>query len=169
MKTFLKAATLAVAMISVPMVHAAEPQKIGVVSVAKIMKESPQIERIRKKLEAEFKGRYEAIQALGSEITDIEKKLKRDGELMSASEVADLKRQHEVKVSEYQITTKAFQDDNRRRSAEEQQNAMLLVREVIQEVAKAKGFDIVLNGEQVVFVKPASDISDIIIEEISKR
>ena len=169
MKTFFKAVTLAVAMISVPMANAADAQKIGVVSVAKIMKESPQLDSIIKKLDAEFKVRYEAIQALGEEINKIETTLKRDGELMSANDVADLQRKREVKVSEYQITSKAFQEDSRRRQAEEQQKAMLVVREVIQEVAKNQGFDIILNGEQVVFVKPAIDISDIIIEEISKK
>jgi len=169
MKTFLKAATLAIAMISVPTVSAADVQKIGVVFPSKIMKESPQRERIIKKLEAEFKGRYEALQTLEKEIANIEKVLKRDGEMMDKSAVTAMQRDGEVKVSEYKINRKAFEEDNRRRQGEEQQKALIVVRDVINEVAKAQGYDIILNGEQVVFAKPGYDISDVIIEEISKK
>ena len=169
MKTLLKAATLAFAMISVPMANAADTQKIGVVFPSKIMKESPQMQRVVKKLDTEFKGRYEALQSLGAEIANIEKTLKRDAELMDSNELSKLKLTHEIKLSEYKLTGKSFQDDNRRRQGEEQQKAMRLVQQVISEVAKKQGYDIILNGEQIVFTAPEFDISDIIIEEISKK
>ncbi|PKG39914.1 OmpH family outer membrane protein [Psychromonas sp. Urea-02u-13] len=169
MKTFLKAATLAVAMISVPAVNAAEVQKVGVVFPSKIMKESPQRERIIKKLEAEFKARYEALQSLEKEITKLEKSLKRDAELMNNDEVTAMQRKVEVKLSEYKLNRKAFEEDNRRRQGEEQQKALVVVRDVIDAVAKEQGYDIILNGEQIVFAKPAYDISDVVIEEISKK
>lgn len=169
MKTFLKAVTLAVAMISIPMANAADTQKIGVVFPSKIMKESPQRDRIIKKLESEFKPRYEALQKLEKEITKIEQTLKRDGELMKNEEVTAMKRKVEVKLSEYKLKRKAFEEDNRRRQGEEQQKALVLVRDVINDVAKQEGYDIILNGEQVVYATPGYDISDQIIEEISKK
>jgi outer membrane protein len=88
---------------------------------------------------------------------------------MNKSEVTAMQRKVEVKLSEYKLNRKAFEEDNRRRQGEEQQKALVLVRDVINEVAKEKGYDIILNGEQVVFAKPSYDISDIIIEEISKK
>lgn len=169
MKNFLQAVTFAVAMISVPLVSAAETQKIGVVFPSKIMKESPQRDRIIKKLEAEFKGRYESLQALEIEITKLESTLKRDAELMSNEDITALQRKIEVKLSEYKLNRKAFEEDNRRRQSEEQQNALIVVRDVINEVAEDAGYDIILNGEQVVFATSGYDISDLIIEEISKK
>ena len=169
MKTFLKAATLAVAMISIPVVNAADTQKIGVVFPSKIMKESPQRDRIIKKLEAEFKDRYLALQKLEKEITETEKTLKRDAELMNKEEVTAMQRKAEVKLSEYKLNRKAFEEDNRRRQGEEQQKALVLVRDVINEVAKKEGFDLILNGEQVVYANPGYDVSDLVVEEISKK
>ncbi|MFT6987589.1 MAG: outer membrane protein, partial [Psychromonas sp.] len=65
MKTFFKAATLAVAMVSLSTANAAqETKKIGVVFPTKIMQQSPQREQTIKRLESEFKGRYEDLQAL---------------------------------------------------------------------------------------------------------
>jgi outer membrane protein len=169
MKSFLKAATLAVAMMSVSAVSFAETQKIGVVFPSKIMKESPQRERIIKQLEAEFKPRYEALQKLEKEIANLEQKLKRDGELMDNTAVTAMKREAEGKISEYKLNRKAFEEDNRRRQGEEQQKALIVVRNVIDAIAKQDNYDIILNGEQIVFAKPDYDISDLIIEEISKR
>ena len=168
MKTFLKVITLA-AMVSIPMVNAAEAQKIGVVFPSKVMQESPQRDRIIKKLEAEFKARYEELQVIEKDIKDLEAKIKRDGELLSKDDLTGLQRQIEVKVSEYKLKRKAFEEDNRRRQGEEQQKALIVVRDVINSVAKQGGYDLILNGEQTVFSIPALDISDKVIQEISTK
>lgn len=170
MKTFFKVVSLAVTLVSVSYLNAAQAaQKIAVVYPSKIMQESPQREKIIKQLESEFKSRYQALQALEKEITKLESTLKRDAELMSKEKVTDMKRQLEVKVSEYNLKRKAFEEDNRRRQAEEQQKAVALLRGVIDKIAAKEGYDIILNGEQIVFAKPALDISDRVIKEISKK
>lgn len=169
MKTFLKVITLAAAMVSVSGVHAAEAQKIGVVFPSKVMQESPQRDRIIKKLEAEFKDRYSALQIIEKDIKTLEAKIKQDGELLSNNELTGLQRQIEVKVSEYKLKRKAFEEDNRRRQGEEQQKALELVREVINTVAEEGNYDLILNAEQIVYSKPGLDISDKVIQEISTK
>ena len=169
MKTFFKIIALSIAIFSVSGVSAAEAQKIAVVFPSKIMKESPQRAQIIKKLEAEFKGRYEELQALEKKIKKGESKLKRDGELMSKDEVIKLQRDLQTKVATYKLKRKAFEEDNRRRQNEEQQKALTLVRAVITDVAKKGNYDLILNGESIIFSKPAFDISDEVIKEISKK
>lgn len=170
MKAFFKVVTLAVTLVSVPYANAAQAvQKIAVVYPSKIMQQSPQRDKIIKKLEKEFKGRYQALQQLEGEIKKLEKSLKRDAELLSKDKVTDMQRQVEVKVSEYQLKRKAFEEDNRRRQGEEQQKVLLVLRDVINAVAAKDGYDIILNGEQIVFSKTALDISERVIKEISKK
>lgn len=169
MKTFFKVITLAAAMVSVSAVQAAETSKIGVVFPSKVMKESPQRARIIKQLESEFKGRYEELQSLEKSIKSIETKIKKDGELLNKSEVTALQRDIEGKISEYKLKRKAFEEDNRRRQGEENQKVLAVVSKVINEVAKEGGYDLILNGEQIVFSKPALDISDKVIQKISTK
>lgn len=170
MKTFFKAVTLAVVIASSSVVNAAqEPQKIAVVFTSKIMQQSPQLEKIKKKLQAEFKDRVTELQTLEKDITEIQDKLERDSELMAENELTELQRKIEVKLSEYKLKRKAFDEDKRRRTREEQQKAFILVSNVINEVALEKGYDVILNGEQIVFSKPELDISNLIIKEISKK
>jgi len=169
MKGLFKIITLIAFATSISFAHAAESQKIGVVFPSKIMSQSPQRASMIKKLEGEFKDRYLALQKLGKSIKEIETKIKRDGELLSAEERTDLQRQHQVKVSEYKLNGKAFEEDQRRRQSEEQQKILKIVREVINGIAKKDGYDLILNGEQIVFTKPALDISDKVIQEISTK
>lgn len=168
MKTFLKVITLAAAMVSVSGVHAAE-SKIGVVFPSKIMQNSPQRTRIIKQLESEFKGRIEELQGLENSIKKLEAKIKKDGELLSESEVTGLHRQIEGKVAEYKLKRKAFEEDNRRRQGEENKKILSVVSKVINDIAKEGGYDLILNGEQIVFSVPSLDISDKVIQEISKK
>ncbi|MDA7746171.1 OmpH family outer membrane protein [Psychromonas sp.] len=169
MKTFLKVITLAATMVSISAVHAADAQKVGVVFPTKVMQESPQRAAIIKTLEAEFKDRITSLQALEKSIRELEVKMKQDGELMSNNELIALQRKIEVKVSEYKFMGKAFEEDQRRRQGEEQQKASETIRAVIETVAKKEGFDLILNGEEAIFVQPSLDISDKVIQEISTK
>lgn len=168
MKTFLKVITLAAAVATISNVQAAE-QKIGVVFPSKVIEASPQRARTDKTLEREFKGRYEKLQSQEKEITKLQEKMKKDGELLTKQKLVDLQRSLAGKVSEYKLTRKAFEEDQQRRTREEQQKVLTSVRDAIASVAKQGNYDIVLNGEQIVFSKPALDISDSVIKIISKK
>lgn len=172
MKHFIKLATLAIAMFtfSITSANAApEMKKMGVVYPSKIMAETAQRDKIIAKLQQEFKKRSDELQALQFQINKSNKKLSRDTEMMSPNEISILKRDVEVKIFEYKLKLKAFEDDNRRRQAEEQQAVVQKLGKVINSVAKKGGYDLVLNGDQIVYAKPGFDISDIVIKEISKK
>ncbi len=170
MKSFFKVVSIAVTLVSASYLNVAQAaEKIAVVYPSKILQESPQRDKIIKKLESEFKGRYQALQALENEIKKLDETLKRDAELMGKDKVTEMKRQAEGKLSEYNLKRKAFEEDNRRRQAEEQQKAVAVLRDVIDKIAAKEGYDLILNGEQIVFAKPALDISDRVIKEISKK
>ncbi|MGB5444090.1 MAG: OmpH family outer membrane protein [Psychromonas sp.] len=170
MKSFFKVVSIAITLVSVSYLNAAQAeQKIAVVYPSKIMQESPQREQIIKKLDSEFKSRYQALQSLEKEIKKLDTTLQRDGELMGKDKVTEMKRQAEAKLSDYKLKRKAFEEDNRRRQVEEQQKAVAVLRAVIDKIAAKEGYDLILNGEQIVFAKPAYDISDRVIKEISKK
>ncbi len=170
MKNFFKVVVLGAVMASSSLVSAAqEAQKMAVVFPSKIMQQSPQREKIEKKLQAEFKGRIDSLKALEKEISDIESKLERDGALMAESEVTNLQRKRAVKISEFKLEREAFSEDSRRRQNEEYQKSKATLLDVINSVATKNGYDVVLNGEQILFAAPELDISNLVIKEISKR
>jgi len=169
MKTFFKVITLAAAMASISTVQAADVQKIGVVFPSKVMQESPQRDRTIKKLESEFKSRYEKLQASEKEIKNLENKIKKDHELLSKKDLTELQRKIESKVSDYKLTRKAYAEDRQRRLREEQQKETSAFLDVIDAVAKEGKYDLILNGEQSLFVKPELDISNKVIQKFSTK
>lgn len=169
MKNLLKAMTLTAMLATTTASYAAQAQKIGYVIPNKVMQESPLLEKMKQKLEAEFSGRYKEIQKMEDEIQGIDKKIKQDGELLSNSELTALNRDREAKIAAYQLKRKAFEEDNQRRQAEMQQEALKTVRAVIDDVAKKGDYDIILTADSVAFAKPEFDISDKVIQEISTK
>lgn len=170
MRTFFKAVTLAIVLASSSALSAAEDtQSIAVVFPSKILQQSPQIEKINKELQAEFKDRLTRVNQLQKELAEMDAKLKRDSELMSKEEVTSLKREAQVKMSELNLKGKALKEDTNRRQNEEQQKIIKAMRSSIQSIAEKNGYDLVLNAEQILFAKPELDISDIVIKEISKQ
>ena len=133
------------------------------------MKESPQRERSVKKLDKEFKSRYKKIQSLEKSIKKLADKLKRDAELLSKSDYTKMKRDYEVKVSDYKLKRAAFEEDSRQRQGEEQRKTLKLLNQIIEAIAKKEGYDMILNGEQMIFAKEKYDISDQVIKEMSKK
>lgn len=171
MKHFLKSLTLILVFFSFSStVYASEGvQKVGIVFPSEVMKESAQREHIIKKLEAEFKGRYTELKGLEKELQKLDKSLKRDSELMSSPQLLKEKREMEVKLSEYKLKRKAFEEDNRRRQGEEQQKVLTVMRDVINKIAKDGHYDLILNGDQIIYAKPSYDISKQVIKKISEK
>lgn len=167
MKPIFKAVTLAAIMACAPLASAA--QKTAVIFPSKIMKESPQRERITKKLESEFKDRIAELKDLEEEVNKLQVSLQRDGELMDEYKVTSLQRKIEIKAFEYKLKREGLTKDNRRRQGELQQQSWADIQDVINSVAKDAGYDLVLNGEQILYADPKLDISNLVIEEFSKK
>ena len=170
MKNFLKVVTLAVVMASSSLVSAAqEAQKMAVVFPSKIMQQSLQQEKINKKLNAEFAGRIKELKELEKEVFKIESDLQKNSGMMEDSKKISLKREHEALMADLKLKAKAFNEDKRSRLNDEQQKSWTTIHDVIKSVATKNGYDVVLNGEQILFAAPELDISDIVINELSKK
>ncbi|MFO6421916.1 OmpH family outer membrane protein [Motilimonas sp. KMU-193] len=169
MKQFLKVAGLSLALIAGTFSSAAMAnEKIVVVFPAEIFQQLPQKDQVVNQLKKEFQPRINELKALEGKIKSKREKYQRDAELMKEADRTKLEREIDSLSADYQLKVKAFEEDNRRRQAEEQNKMRDKVMKAIDAVAKREGYDVVLNGEATVFVKPALDISKQVIAEIGK-
>lgn len=169
MKQLLKAAGLSLALIAGTFSSAAmASEKIVVVFPAEIFQQLPQKDQVVNQLKKEFQPRINELKALEGKIKSKREKYQRDAELMKEADRTKLERELDSLGADYQLKAKAFEEDNRRRQGEEQNKIREKVMKAIDAVAKREGYDIVLNGETTVFVKPTLDISKDVIAEIGK-
>ena len=147
-------------------VHAADT-RIGIVNTAKLLKEAPQAESARKKLESEFAPRDAKIVEMQKSIKKLEEKLAKDAAIMS--EAARKKKEREIvaKKRDVKRTREEFTEDFNFRRNEELGKLQKLVYETILTLAKEHNYDIILN-ESVIYASKQVDITANVLERLRK-
>ena len=148
--------------------QASAETKIAVINVPRIMQEIPQGKAVEAKLKSEFSSRIRVMQRLETEGQNLAAKLKKDEAFMAADERTKLQRRLAELQADFNLKGQALQEDQRRRFNEEQKKVLNKVQDAIDSIAKAQGYDLVLNGQSVVFGAEKLDISAQVIQQVSK-
>jgi outer membrane protein len=146
----------------------AQAAGVAGVNITRVINEIPQKKQIENKLRKEFGGRIKAMQALEKEMKTLMQKQKNEGERMSEKQQTELQRKLEKLESEYKLKGKALTEDNRRRQIEERDKLIKIVKGAIDTVAKAEGYEAVLDLNAVAYIMPERDISGKVIAELMK-
>jgi outer membrane protein len=146
----------------------AADQKIAVVNFQEIMGKIPQTAALMQSLEAEFKDEKAVITQLEKDIKYNQEKLKRDGALMSKKDKDELNVKVQALFTEYQTKGKALQDKASQRQNQETNKIIALVRQAVDSIAVKGKYDLVLSQQAVIYSKPSSSITDIVVERVSK-
>ncbi len=147
---------------------AAEGMKIGAVNALRVLEQSPQADAAKKKIEREFAPRDRELVAEQKKLKELEDRLSKDGAIMSESERRNLERDIISKKRDLKRSQDEFREDLNFRRNEEFSKIQKDIVESIQEVAKEKGYDIVL-GEGVIYASPQADMSSLVIEKLKAR
>lgn len=146
----------------------AADQKIALVNFQEVMGKIPQTAALMQSLELEFKDEKAVLTQLEKDIKYYQEKLKRDGSLMSAKEKEELDVKVKTLFQEYQVKGKALQQKASQRQNQETNKIIALVRQAVDNIAAKQDYDLVLNQQAVVYSKPDADITNIVVEHVSK-
>ena len=162
---FLIAAALA---LSMAQAQAAE-LKIGFVSIAKILSSAPQAEAASKRLEQEFAPRQKGLVEAQKSLRKQEEKLTKDGAVMSESQRRNLEGDIRNQMRELNRTNAELRDDFNLRRNEELGKFQKQVLDVINNVAKEDGFDLVINDGATLYVSPQVDVTDKVLRRLTSK
>jgi len=156
-------AAIAVAGVASSAASAQGNLKIGVVSVARLVEQSPQFATAQKKLEEEFGPRQRDLAAMQQKLRTQQETFQRDAPVMGEAERVNLERQIRDGTREFQRTENQLVEDfNLRRNEELGQ----LQRDVLlkaQEYARAQKFDLLLADQSIIFASTAVDITEAVL------
>jgi len=116
-----------IAIISTGFTYAAE-LKIGVVNVRAVASQVPQRDSIAGALQQEFKARGDTLKAIEDDIQKMQAKGQADQLTMTEQQKTDLIRNIQEKASAFKLKQKAFQEDFKVRSEEEQRKMLILIK-----------------------------------------
>ena len=131
----------------------------------KILAESPRVKSIEKKMKREFSKREDEIISKGKDLERLQKKYKKDSEVMSESQVKRLERDIISRGRDLKNMQGEFQEDFVLRRNEELGKLQKEIREVIKQIAKQDGIDLILEAG-VVFASDKVDITDKVLRRM---
>lgn len=154
------------ALVSVGMANAADV-KIAFVNSSTLLEQAPQADIAKKKLEKEFAPREKEIRDAQQTAQTLENKLNRDGVTMSDSERNKQEQELNRQLRDLQRLQSNFRDDLNLRKNEELGKLQRVVLSAIKDVAKSKGYDLVL-AEGVVYAAPQVDITNDVLAKLQQ-
>ena len=138
-------------------------QKLAVVDVQGVFQAMPQAAEIQNAIQVEFKDQIEEVNQLQRDGQFYAERLQRDAATMSEQEKKDLEQKILNVREELAKKGQPLQQNIQRRS-----KLLGLIKQAIDSVAAKQGYDLVLNAGAVAFAKEEHDLSEQVLEQVSK-
>jgi len=169
LKSFIKGLSLAVVFTVATMSTAAQAaQKLGLVDVQQVLATLPQVATIEETINAEFKDQMQEVQRLQADGKYLVEKLQREEATLSEGQIKELQTQINAIGQQLQEKGQPLQQAMQRRTQEERNKLLGLIKQAIDSIAAKEGYDMVLNASAVPYTKPQFDISQKVLEQVSK-
>jgi outer membrane protein len=144
-----------------PMLLAA--QNVAFVTMNRILEDSPQAEQAMRELEREFSPRDTQLVAERDALQGLRDRLEREGDMMTATQRADLEREFTARSREFRRLQESFTDDLNVRRNEELAKLQRLINDAIIQLAREREIDLILTERNVLYSSERIDITDDII------
>lgn len=133
--------------------------KVGVVNLQKALQETAEIKQAEADLKARFGPRQEEIAAMEKEIAKLNQEVEANQSKYNEQTMAELVARLQTRQRQYQRNSQQLQDEVNRERQDILSRVGQRFSEVVRKVAEEKGLDMVVDQNNLLFSKPAMDIS----------
>ena len=166
MKTL--ATSFLILMFAAANVMAASSPKIAYVSVEKILTEAPQVKAVNDSMMERFGGRKTELQEMEKEINEMQENYKRNELVMTEDKLNELKDSIITKIQDFKQKEAVLQQEVATVRNQELAVLQQSVRSIIQDIAKAEKYDLILTSEGVAYANEDLDISNKVLDRMKK-
>jgi outer membrane protein len=142
--------------------------KIGFVNTERLFRDAAPAKRAQLKLEKEFAARDAEIQKLSKQVRDLQAQLEKDGVTMAEAERRNKERDLANLSRDLQRSQREFREDLNLRRNEELASVQERANKVIQQIAEAEKFDLIIQ-DPVVYASQKIDITDKVIKALADK
>jgi outer membrane protein len=166
-KRFATLAAAAVLAIACGVASAAD-YKIGFVNTERLFREAAPAKRAQQKLEKEFASRDAELGKLAKQVRDLQAMLDKEGATLAEAERRNKERDLANLTRDMQRSQREFREDLNLRRNEELASIQERANKVIQQIAEAEKFDLILQ-DPVVFASQRIDITEKVIKALADK
>jgi len=142
--------------------------KIGFVNVERVFRDSAPAKRVQQKLEREFSVREADVQKVARQVRELQGSLDKDGATMGESDRRNKERDLANQSRDLQRLERQFREDLNLRRNEELSGLQERANKVIQQIAEAEKFDLILQ-EPIVYASQRIDITDKVMKALADK
>ena len=143
--------------------------KIAIVNVQRAIQESEEAKGLLKKLEDELQAEQGSIRQLNGDITQLQEKLLKDGDVMSNDEKRKLQKEIEDKQIDYQFQVNKLQKTVNDRQQEIISQMAPKLDAVLKDLIESEKYDVVLHRQNLVYADPKHDITSIVTQKLNEK
>jgi outer membrane protein len=170
LKAGLAAFAAAVALMGVPAADAqAQELKIGFVNSDRVLREAVPAKAAQTRLEAEFSKRQKEGEEAANKLKASADKLDKDAPTLSEAERSRRQRELVDQDRELQRKRREFQEDLNQRKNEELASVVERANKVVKQIYDTEKFDLILQGDVVIFASARIDITDKVIKALNAQ
>ena len=139
--------------------------KIGFVNPQRVIGESPQAAKAKKKLEKEFEKRDQDLQKMAKQLQTMQESLEKNAVTLSESEHRNREREFNDLNREFQRRQREFREDLNLRQNDETAALFERINRAVTQVAESEKYDIIL--QEAVYISPRIDLTDKVIKALN--
>jgi outer membrane protein len=142
--------------------------KLGFVNTERLFRDAAPAKRAQQKLEREFANRDAEVQKLSKQVQALQTSLEKDGATMAEAERRNKERDLANLSRDFQRLQREFREDLNLRKNEELASLQERANKVIQQIAEAEKYDLILQ-DPIVYASQRIDITDKVIKALADK
>ena len=147
----------------------ADPVKIGVVDLQKILETSNSGKAAQNELKVQRDKMQADMKQRGNEIQEIESRMQREAMVMSRETREEKEREHRIKVSDFQALQRKYQSDLQEVERKLMGKLQNEITSLVSDIAKKDGYLLVISNIGVIYSLPSVDITERLIQELNAK
>ena len=167
--SLMKSMLVASALVLLTAGASAQELKIGYVNSERVLREAIPAKAAQAKLEAEFSKRDKELADQGAKLKAAADKLDKDGPTLAESERSRRQRELVEQDRDLQRKRREFQEDLNQRKNEELASVVDRANKVVKQIYDTEKFDLILQGDVVIFASARVDITDKVIKALNAQ
>ncbi len=139
--------------------------KIATIRSLDLMRDAPQIKTANEKMKTEFEKKQKDLDSERKKLEDDAKKFQREADTLSAQQRATAEKDLNTRKIDFEFKARQMSEQVQAREQELRRELQAKFAKAIEEVAKEKGIELVLQDP--VYAAPAIDITDEVLQRLS--
>lgn len=139
--------------------------KIATIRSLDLMRDAPQIKSANEKMKTEFEKKQKDLDSERKKLEDDAKKFQREADTLSAQQRANAEKDLNTRKIDFEFKARQMSEQVQAREQELRRDLQAKFAKAIEEVAKEKNIDLVLQDP--VYATPAIDITEEVLKRLS--